>query len=447
MTKISGRKSNLQSLYIHNGRKKRNILIYYKLFLNNTLKHKVITQCHKNFTAVPANVGCVTHVNLSPTSTLTRSQRESSASTSASSGILPPLCIFCGINCKRNEKLGSNETRSAESRIREVAHQLGDILLFSKVGDYMFGEGPDFVALEVKYHHSCKRDYLNKIKHTSSSKHTIMKDKAFKFVVNHIRRSIIKADQPELATSVMQRYIDAFVSNGGDVDDIQDYTVQSLCRRIKTVFDENELVIAADGKKSTVFYKNSGISLKSAMSSAAEEVKSGKSIIRGCASLLRNEILTLESTPFQSSMTVNDIMGGEVKIPENLKYFYQKLYTGDDDMDATLNPKKQRLIESSSADAVFACSGSKKLPGKHIGLGLAIKSMTGSRNVVTLLNRYGHCASIETLRRVDMGLEEGIIKNRSSSYVPNGILKVKGLCTGLAWDNFDINMQTFSYII
>ena len=159
------------------------------------------SKCHKNFTAVPANVGCVTHVNLSPTSTLTRSQRESLASTTASSGILPPVCIFCGINRKRNEKLGSNETRSAESRIREVAHQLGDTLLLSKVGDYMFGEGPDFVALEVKYHHSCKRDYLNKIKHTSSSKHTIMKDKAFKFVVNHIRRSIIKADQPELATS------------------------------------------------------------------------------------------------------------------------------------------------------------------------------------------------------------------------------------------------------
>ena len=49
------------------------------------------------------------------------------------------------------------------------------------------------------------------------------------------------------------------------------------------------------------------------------------------------------------------------------------------------------------------------------------------------------------LRRVNMGLEEGIIKNRSSSYVPNGkMVKVKGLCAELAWDNFDINMQTFS---
>ena len=99
-------------------------------------------------------------------------------------------------------------------------------------------------------------------------------------------------------------------------------------------------------------------------------------------------------------------------------------------MEVTPNARKERLIKSNAADAVFACSGSKKLPGKHLGLGLALKSMTGIRNVVTLLNRYGHCASNETIRRVDMGLEEGIIKDRSSSYVPIGILKVKGLCTG-----------------
>ena len=75
---------------------------------------------------------------------------------------------------------------------------------------------------------------------------------------------------------------------------------------------------------------------------------------------------------------------------------------------------------------------------------LDLKNYLGSRNVVTLLNRYGHCASNETIRQVDMGLEEGIIKDHSSSYVSIGILKVKGLCTGLAWDNFDLNIQTFS---
>ena len=99
---------------------------------------------------------------------------------------------------------------------------------------------------------------------------------------------------------------------------------------------------------------------------------------------------------------VESILEGEVKIPDNLRYFYHKLYTGDENVDQPVNHRKERFIESSSADAIFMCSGSKKLPGKHVGLGLAMKSMTGSRNVVTLMNRYGHCASNETLRRVDM---------------------------------------------
>ena len=124
-----------------------------------------------------------------------RSQKETPSSACSSSGILPAVCIFCGISRKRNEKLRSNETYSAEARIREVAHQLDDTQLLSKLGDYMFGEGPGFVALEVQYRHSCKHDYLNKIKHSSaSSKHTIVKDKTFKFVVNHIHTSVLKAD-------------------------------------------------------------------------------------------------------------------------------------------------------------------------------------------------------------------------------------------------------------
>ena len=34
---------------------------------------------------------------------------------------------------------------------REASSQLNDIVLLSKAGDYLFDEGPDFVALEVNY--------------------------------------------------------------------------------------------------------------------------------------------------------------------------------------------------------------------------------------------------------------------------------------------------------
>ena len=70
--------------------------------------------------------------------------------------------------------------------------------------------------------------------------------------------------------------------------------------------------------------------------------------------------------------------------------------------------------------------------------------MTGSKRVVTLEQRNGHCASNEAVCRVEMGLEEGILFQEDVNYVPDGVLKQPGLCVGMAWDNFVINIETLN---
>ena len=70
--------------------------------------------------------------------------------------------------------------------------------------------------------------------------------------------------------------------------------------------------------------------------------------------------------------------------------------------------------------------------------------MTGSKRVVTLEQHNGHCTSNETVCRVEMGLEEGILFQEDVNYVPDGVLKQPGLCVGMAWDNFDINIETLN---
>ena len=65
--------------------------------------------------------------------------------------------------------------------------------------------------------------------------------------------------------------------------------------------------------------------------------------------------------------------------------------------------------------------------------------MAGSKKVSTLMNRYGHCASSETVRRVDMSLESTL--NNSDSFIPDGIETKPNLSTGTACDNFDINFE------
>ena len=77
-----------------------------------------------------------------------------------------------------------------------------------------------------------------------------------------------------------------------------------------------------------------------------------------------------------------------------------------------------------------------------MSLGLTLKSMTGSKTVTNLINRFGHCVSNEKVRRIDIGLESTI--NQSNSFVPDNIKNIANSCIGLAWDNFDINLETLS---
>ena len=104
--------------------------------------------------------------------------------------------------------------------------------------------------------------------------------------------------------------------------------------------------------------------------------------------------------------------------------------------------RKGRLVDSTEANMAFAASGGRLLPGKHLSLGMAVKSMTGSKTLTNFLNRFGHCVSNEKVRQIDMALESSI--NEKDNLVPKAIRKDQNLPVAIAWDNFDINMETLS---
>ena len=52
-----------------------------------------------------------------------------------------------------------------------------------------------------------------------------------------------------------------------------------------------------------------------------------KTTIWKCATILRNEILSLKSSPINEGWLVENIIKCEVDIPENLQNFYKILYT------------------------------------------------------------------------------------------------------------------------
>lgn len=81
-------------------------------------------------------------------------------------------------------------------------------------------------------------------------------------------------------------------------------------------------------------------------------------------------------------------------------------------------------------------------PGKHLTIGLGMKSITGSRKVIDILNRMGHSISYHLTEEIETRLATEITERKQST--PDGLSMKPGLATGLAWDNFDQNTETVS---
>ena len=68
--------------------------------------------------------------------------------------------------------------------------------------------------------------------------------------------------------------------------------------------------------------------------------------------------------------------------------------------------------------------------------------MTGSKSVVNLLNRFGHCISNQKVHRIDIGMKSSLASG--NSLVLDQIIKTPELYTALAWNNFDMKLEALS---
>ena len=163
--------------------------------------------------------------------------------------------------------------------------------------------------------------------------------------------------------------------------------------------------------------------------------------IRDVAYALREAIMNSEKTPLPDNLTIEDIANGEVNVPEIVTQFFQHLICGPDSR-RWQQSMKQRRIKSISQDVVFATTSGQKKPRKHLELGLTLKSLTGSRKVVEMINRLGHCVNYHTVQELETELT--FEATRSNIKTPFGMNLTNNCGTGIAWDNFDRFVETQS---
>lgn len=92
-------------------------------------------------------------------------------------------------------------------------------------------------------------------------------------------------------------------------------------------------------------------------------------------------------------------------------------------------------------DIVYPASKGRKQTPKSLCLGLTVRHLTGSSQIVSLLNKLGHCASWDTILCLGTSLAQlTLVEGRDK--IPKGFSKRAP--TTLVWDNNDFGEETLS---
>lgn len=171
------------------------------------------------------------------------------------------------------------------------------------------------------------------------------------------------------------------------------------------------------------------------------------------ATIIRGDISQCKGINLQP-LNVDDLSlsNSRALLPRSLYWFLRWVVTGEEyeggkegfrEMcEPCSNIADERKIIMTGQDLVHCVSHARvKLP-KHVGLGISVRHLTGSKQLITILNRMGHCCSYEEVELVDTSLANEILakSDETGVIIPSNIHP--GVFVQMAADNNDINEET-----
>lgn len=206
---------------------------------------------------------------------------------------------------------------------------------------------------------------------------------------------------------------------------------------------KNKLLETFKNKIQVIVHKNNQVIAPSELSLSRIELDllDDHDVIQKAAILLRTAILQIEAEILPNNITVANLLEGECTIPPNLADFFTTFLSIADPRRQN-SPHRKRLVKSFAEDVIYAVSSGRIKTAKLVTLGMALKSMTSSRNVVNSINSFGHCCSYTTIEELES--EATYVAISRSQISPDDIVRKPNLCTGLAFNNFDRFVDTLT---
>ena len=88
----------------------------------------------------------------------------------------------------------------------------------------------------------------------------------------------------------------------------------------------------------------------------------------------------------------------------------------------------QRLVLSLAQDLLNYGRNGMQKTSKHVSLPLALKNLTSSKEVITLLNRYGHGISYYQVLDMEMRLAENLLEGKEHDVILQKVVSPNAFC-------------------
>ncbi|KAJ8677787.1 hypothetical protein QAD02_013574 [Eretmocerus hayati] len=356
--------------------------------------------------------------------------------------IVEDVYIFCSKTRKKFHGRDQDLRSSSEAVIenfRSQATELNDSDILNNISRR------DSQNERILYHHICKVNFENTFKSsmkTRAEKSNTTKQRdtrliAFQQVCSFVNENIIKKHKVYFLEFLENMYVQRQAEMYAIKED-GDGTVSSryLKDRLNSHFPTEISIVTVNNRKLVKPRGAIVISDQAGITNLAEE-----DIVLQAALILRKKILSIEKKPLPDDLKTSSLIAGECDIPKILDDFLKTMLSGGHSR-RLRNKMCRRQVDSISQDLIYAVSNARIKPSKHIVLGITLKSLTNSRKVIDVINRYGHCCSYSTLEGIET--EATFSASSSSDVCPPDISRKGNLCTGVAWDNSDGFVDTIN---
>ncbi|CAF4773203.1 unnamed protein product [Pieris macdunnoughi] len=353
-------------------------------------------------------------------------------------------CLFCD---HVEKKVGKRriyvtfpQSEATVETIKSMAAKLNDSKLLTKL------ENPQSVA----YHSNCFSLYQMSLKQQCKEhseprywhKNRQFHQSAFSAISEIIMAEIIEKNRIMYFTDLLSQYKSLLLEfSEGQVraEDLQEYRAENLENKIiKALGDRVTIESSLGPTKRKIVYQYDMDSSRLALEIAKLQ-STEKNRCRDVAYELRNCITSQERMKLPVNLTPEDVILGECNIPEQLFNFVCDLVQGPDTRRKNSDDDLVK-IKSVCSDLIYIVTKGRVKPSKHLTLGLSMKSMTSSRKVLTILNRYGHTIGYNLAEEIET--EMTYSSQKENNVIPAGISRVDGLSTHVAFDNFDRFVDT-----